>query len=110
VLPLTLRSLTTGTGPLVEVRGALDFETAQDFHDLLPTLALLPGQCLVLHLEGVEFFDSSGIRALLAAHTLAAATGADLTLVAVPDHVWRVLEAVGLADRFTTGANPPQAG
>ncbi|MFC1414063.1 STAS domain-containing protein [Streptacidiphilus sp. N1-12] len=108
MLPLTFRCLTTGTGPLVEVVGALDFETAQDFHDLLPTLALLPGQRLVLDLGAVEFFDSSGIRALLAARRLAAAGGGDLALAAVPDHIVRVLDAVGLADHFTIATAPPQ--
>jgi anti-sigma B factor antagonist len=109
MLPLTLQARTTGTGPLVEVAGALDFETVQDFHDLLPTLGLLPGQRLVLDLEAVEFFDSSGIRALLAACDLADATGADLALLAVPDHIWRVLDAVGLKDRFAPGQPPSQA-
>ena len=110
MLPLTLKARTTAVGSVVEVGGALDFETAPDFHDLLPTLALRPGQRLTLDLGGVEFFDSSGIRALLAARNLAAATGADLTLMAVPDHVWRVLDAVGLGDRFTPEPTPPQAG
>jgi anti-sigma B factor antagonist len=110
MLPLKLKTRTTASGPVVEVGGALDFETARDFHDVLPTLTLLPGQWLTLDLRAVEFFDSSGIRALLAALNLAAATGAGLTLTAVPDHIWRVLDAVGLKDRFTPDSAPPQAG
>ena len=109
MLPLTLQARTTGTGPLVVVGGALDFETAPDFHDLLPTLVLLPGQRLVLDLEAVEFFDSSGIRALLAARDRAVVAGAELDLLAVPDHIWRVLDAVGIKDLFTPGHPPPQA-
>ena len=109
MMPLTLQTRATGTGPRVRISGALDFETAQEFHDLLPALALLPGQRLVLDLEAVEFFDSSGIRALLAARSLATGTGADLTLAAVPDHIVRVLDAVGLKDYFTAEGTSPQA-
>ncbi|MHA6757337.1 anti-sigma factor antagonist [Streptacidiphilus sp. PAMC 29251] len=109
MMPLTLQARTSDSGPLVEIAGALDFETAQEFHDLLPSLALLPGQRLVLDLEAVEFFDSSGIRALLAARNLAAGTGAALILVAVPGHIIRVLDAVGLKDHFTAEATPPHA-
>ena len=110
MLPLTLQARTTGTGPLIEVGGALDFETAQDFHDLLPTLALLPGQQLSLDLGAVEFFDSSGVRALLAARSRAIGEQADLALLAVPGHVARVLDALGLQGSFSTDRLPPPAG
>ncbi|MDQ0791357.1 STAS domain-containing protein [Streptomyces sp. B3I8] len=59
------------------------------------------GQCLVLDLSGLEFCDSTGITALLAArrHTLAA--DAELVLTAVPPDLERVLAVVGLERVFT---------
>ncbi|MDQ0808921.1 anti-anti-sigma factor [Streptomyces sp. B3I7] len=59
------------------------------------------GQCLVLDLSGLEFCDSTGITALLAArrHTLAA--DAELVLAAVPPDLERVLAVVGLVRVFT---------
>jgi anti-sigma B factor antagonist len=109
MMPLTLQARTTADGLLIEVGGALDFETAQDFHDLLPTLALLPGQHLTLDLGAVEFFDSCGVRALLAARSLAIGAQVGLALSAVPGHVTRVLDALGLQGRFTTHPLPPRA-
>ncbi|MEU3464335.1 STAS domain-containing protein [Streptomyces sp. NPDC006733] len=104
---MTLQSLATADGPLIKAGGALDYETAQDFHDLLSTVTLLPGQHLALDLEGVEFFDSSGVRALLAARTLAIGAEADLTLIAIPEHVVQVLDALGLHESFGAGSPPP---
>jgi anti-sigma B factor antagonist len=110
MVPLTLQARATADGPLIEAAGALDHETSHDFHDLLRTVDLLPGQRLSVDLGGLEFFDSSGVRALLAARNLAARAGADLVLVATPDHVVRVLDALGLSEPFDAGSPPPRAG
>ncbi|MCZ4119795.1 STAS domain-containing protein [Streptomyces sp. H39-S7] len=109
MVPLTLQAHATADGPLIAAGGALDYETAQDFHDLLRTVVLLPGQHLSVNLEGVEFFDSSGVRALLAARNLAISAEAGLVLIATPGHVVRVLDALGLQEPFGTGSPPPRA-
>lgn len=109
MVPLTLQAHATADGPLIAAAGALDHETAQDFHDLLATLVLLPGQRLALDLAGVEFFDSSGVRALLAARSVAIGADADLVLMGTPDHVVRVLDALGLHEPFGAGSPPPRA-
>lgn len=62
----------------------------------LRKLALSPDKCLVLDLAGLEFCDSSGITALLAARQHAHAAGAEIALSAVPANTMRILTIVGL--------------
>ncbi|MFE0893457.1 STAS domain-containing protein [Streptomyces rochei] len=45
---------------------------------------------------GLEFCDSSGITAMIAAHNHALPAQADVALAAVPGHILRVLRLVGL--------------
>ncbi|MFE9420575.1 STAS domain-containing protein [Streptomyces griseofuscus] len=51
-------------------------------------------------LAGMEFCDSSGISALLAARSHALAAQADIALAAVPAHTLRVLGIIGLDQVF----------
>ncbi len=95
------------TGTLVRAEGDLDFETAGTLRDLLRTVVLKPGERLALDLRAVSFFDSSGLGALLAARDLALEAGATVELLPPPEHIERVLDAVGLTDLF---AVRPDAG
>jgi len=97
---LTVSSSSSADGAVVELSGDLDFETAGTLRDLLGTLVLGTGQRLTIDLGAVDFFDSSGLGTMLAAHALAKEAGAVLELRSPPDHVLRVLEAVGLTDYF----------
>ncbi|MFD9302952.1 STAS domain-containing protein [Streptomyces sp. NPDC060048] len=97
-LDITVRS--TPNGPVLGVSGELDYATAAELRDLTATLGLEPGQRLVLDLARLEFCDSSGISALIAARNHAIAAGAHITLAAVPAHTLRVLRIVGLAEVF----------
>lgn len=84
------------TGPVIEIVGDLDYVTAHELRDFVARTALHPGQCVVLDLARLEFCDSSGITALIAARNQAAAAGADVALAAVPANTLRVLRIVGL--------------
>ncbi|MET9701181.1 STAS domain-containing protein [Streptomyces sp. NPDC006529] len=97
-LDITVRN--TPAGPVVGVIGELDFDTAAELRDLTAALPLTPGQCLVLDLTGMEFCDSSGISALIAARNRALAADARITLEGVPADTLRVLRVVGLAQVF----------
>ncbi|MFI9427678.1 STAS domain-containing protein [Streptomyces achromogenes] len=97
-LKITTRD--AAAGPVLEMSGALDYDTAPRLQALLATLTLRPGQRLVLDLAGVEFCDSSGITALIAAHHHARAARADVALAAVPPRVLRTLRIVGLDQIF----------
>ncbi|KJK40666.1 anti-anti-sigma factor [Streptomyces variegatus] len=99
--PISIRQSDTATGPVLHVAGDLDFDQAPVLHSRLDRLPLSPGQCLVLDLSGLEFCDSSGITALLAARQHALTTDADVVLAAVPANLLRVLTLVGLDRVFT---------
>ncbi|ROP55959.1 STAS domain-containing protein [Streptomyces sp. PanSC9] len=98
--PLKITTRDATTGPVWEIIGELDYTTAPELLAQLPTLALQPGQRLVLDLTGMDFCDSSGISALIAARNHAHAEQADIALAAVPAHTLRVLRIVGLDQIF----------
>lgn len=89
------------TGPVLGIVGALDHTTATELRTRLTTITLRPGQRLVLDLHGMDFCDSSGLTALIAARNLAHAARADVALVAVPPNTMRVLRIVGLDQIFS---------
>ncbi|MEU8844122.1 STAS domain-containing protein [Streptomyces roseus] len=98
--PLDLTVRDTPKGPVVEVIGELDYDTSPALRGLLQTLPLERGQRLVLELARMEFCDSSGISALIAAHNQTQSAGADIALAAVPANTLRVLRLVGLDQVF----------
>ncbi|MFE9537354.1 STAS domain-containing protein [Streptomyces sp. NPDC006691] len=89
------------TGPVLEIFGALDYVHAPEPRQLIDATPLLPGRRLLLDLAGLDFCDSSGISALIAARHHAQAAGADVALAAVPANTLRVLRIVGLDRVFT---------
>lgn len=99
---LTLHTRTTTAGPVVEIAGDLDYDTAGQVRAALPGLGLRPGQQLVLDLGSLSFCDSSGITVLIAARNHALAAGASIALAAVPDRVGRIFRIVGLEQVFPT--------
>lgn len=97
---LTITTENIPAGPVLHIRGHLDFHTAPQLREALDGTALRPGQRLVLELAGLEFCDSSGITAFLVARNLAIAAQADIALAAVPDNTARILRIVGLDQIF----------
>jgi anti-sigma B factor antagonist len=97
-LKITTRD--AASGPVLEIAGELDYTNACELRELLTTLSLKPGQCLVLDLAGMEFCDSSGLTALIAARAHAHSARSDIALAAVPAHTLRVLRIVGLDQIF----------
>jgi anti-anti-sigma factor len=98
--PLKITARDAATGPVLEIFGELDYFTAGELLELIPTITLQPGRRLVLDLSGMEFCDSSGLSALIAAHHHAQAAQADFALAAVPAHTLRMLRIVGLDQIF----------
>ncbi|MEU9801443.1 STAS domain-containing protein [Streptomyces sp. NPDC051000] len=98
--PLKIATRNAATGPVLEITGELDYANATGLRERVSTLDLQPGQRLVVDLAGMEFCDSSGISALLAARNHALAARADIALAAVPAHTLRVLRIVGLDQVF----------
>ncbi|MFD3540252.1 STAS domain-containing protein [Streptomyces sp. NPDC058662] len=98
--PLQITTRDAATGPVLKIIGDLDYNTAPELRELLPTLTLQPGQRLVMDLVELEFCDSSGITALIAARNHAQAARADIALAAVPANTLRILRIVGLDQIF----------
>ncbi|MEU0008703.1 STAS domain-containing protein [Streptomyces sp. NPDC006314] len=104
---MTLLNIThrdAATGPVLYMAGELDYDQAAALSRQVEHLALAPGQCLTLDLSGLEFCDSTGITALLAARQHAQSAGADVVLAAVPPHLLRILTIVGLDQIFNLHA------
>ncbi|WND33060.1 STAS domain-containing protein [Streptomyces sp. BB1-1-1] len=98
--PLHITTRDATTGPVLEVIGDLEYATAHQLREHVSALILRPGQRLVLDLGRLDFCDSSGITALIAAHNRATAAEAELALAAVPDNTLRILRIVGLDQVF----------
>ncbi|MEU0283998.1 MULTISPECIES: STAS domain-containing protein [unclassified Streptomyces] len=107
--PLNITHRNATTGPVLRVAGELDYAQATTLREQTERLVLSPGQNLVIDLSGLEFCDSTGITALLAARQRAQAAGADMTLTAVPAHTLRILTMIGLDQVFTIRPNSDTA-
>lgn len=99
--PLNITRRETPTGPVLRVAGELDYAQAAVLREQVDGLVLSADQCLVIDLSGLEFCDSTGITALLAARQHAQAAGAGIVLAGVPANTLRVLAIVGLDQVFT---------
>jgi anti-anti-sigma factor len=88
----------TIAGSAIVLNGAVDVATAPSLRaeltDLITTAG--PGSAVRVDLGGVSLVDSSGLSVLLAAHKLAASRDVRLLLVALPQHVARILTITGL--------------
>lgn len=98
---LTITRRDAATGPVLEIVGDLDYASAPDLRQALDPLTLTGGQLLVVDLAGLEYCDSSGLSALLAAWNLASENGARIALAAVPADTARILSLTGLDRVFT---------
>ncbi|MFJ9776085.1 STAS domain-containing protein [Kitasatospora sp. NPDC101157] len=109
-MSLTIEQRDTPTGPVLHLLGDLDYDQAPHLRRHLDTLLLRSDHCLLMNLSGLEFCDSSGITALLAAYRHARAADADFALTAVPPRTLRLLTLVGLDQVLTihphTDAHP----
>lgn len=99
---LTVRTRTTPAGPVIELAGELDHDSAADVRALLRGLELGAGRQLVIDLRGITVCDSSGITVLLAARNHALDARAGIALAAVPARVSRIFHMVGLDQVFPT--------
>ncbi|WP_329538639.1 STAS domain-containing protein [Streptomyces sp. NBC_01358] len=99
--PLTITARDAATGPVLEITGDLDYETAPELREAVDGLTVAAGQLLILDLAGLDFCDSSGISALLSARSLTLEQGGAMALAAVPANTGRILRVTGLDQVFT---------
>jgi len=86
---------------VLSLRGELDLTSVPHFeHELKEAEASSPRR-LVIDLSGLDFMDSTGLRALLQARERAKGEDYELTLRRGPRQVQRVLELTKTVDIFT---------
>ncbi|MER6133742.1 STAS domain-containing protein [Streptomyces sp. NPDC001815] len=102
--PLNITHRDAAAGPVLQVVGELDYEQATALREEVERLVLSPGQSLVIDLSGLDFCDSTGISALLAARQRAQTADAEVILSTVPADTLRILRIIGLDQVFTIAA------
>jgi anti-sigma B factor antagonist len=100
---MTALELTTSDrdgGARVALKGELDIATAPRLEEEVRRLETEGHKLIVIDLRGLEFMDSSGLRALLAADTRARERSARLVIVRGDDRIQRVLRITRLDERL----------
>lgn len=87
-----------GARTIVALRGEVDMSAAPELRDLLERLVAEGEVHLVLDLAALQFIDSSGLSAVVAAHRAAHAAGGDVRLRSPRPNTMRVLETTRLTE------------
>lgn len=95
-------------GTVLHVVGELDLSTHERLGEELTAIAGRGG-AMVVDLEGCDFIDSSGIRALLIGRQAAEDNGGTLALAAAKPQVVRILDVTGVASALPIHASAEKA-
>ncbi len=98
---LVIDSRTEGDTIVVALHGELDLTSAPAFERELQEAAGSKPTRIVIDLSGLDFMDSTGLRALLQARERANEDGHQLSLRRGPHQVQRVLELTKTEEVFT---------
>lgn len=100
--PGQLQVETSGDGDalVLSLRGEFDLTSAPVFERALGAAQSVNPRRLVIDLSGLDFMDSTGLRALLAAREQAQENGRVLALRRGPRQVQQMLELTGSIDAF----------
>jgi anti-sigma B factor antagonist len=104
VAKLALDTSRTGATTVVALTGELDLAGAAALEE---ELSGAPEGAIVLDLRGVEFMDSTGLRAIVVAALDAERAGGSLALVPGPEPVMRVFDITRMRERLTF-VDPPE--
>ena len=106
--PFAIDVAQQGERTLLNLSGELDLATVGELEGAL-TERLSAGEDVVVDLRGLAFMDSSGVRALVAAHQLAESGHGALTIVRAPrgNEVDRVIDVSGIATALGMVDEPP---
>jgi anti-sigma B factor antagonist len=107
---LKVTSRSQGEFVVLSVQGEIDLYTVPRLrHELTRVMADGGPVHLVVDLSGVDFCDSTGVNALLAAHREAQDSGGGLELAAPRPAVRKILQVTGLESVFTVTESPTEA-
>jgi anti-anti-sigma factor len=84
----------------VALEGDLDLAGAERAGQTLADALSCGADAVVVHLDGVPFIDSSGLRTLLTATEAAERRGIDFRILPGPEPVMAVVEAAALSGRL----------
>lgn len=97
---LTIDPGTSVAGAVLHLHGDLDLTTIAVLRTAVREAPLCAGQWLIVDLVALEFCDSVGMSALIAARNHATAALAGFALAGVPRHLLTALRVVGLDQVF----------
>jgi anti-sigma B factor antagonist len=97
---LVIDRTTDGDAVILALRGELDLTSAPLFEQALMEAESSKPRRVIIDLSGLEFMDSTGLRALLIARERAQENGHELALRRGPRQVQRVLELTKTLDAF----------
>jgi len=107
VAPLDLETTLSGGDAIVALKGELDLSGVPVLEAEMGRLAEADGlERVVLDLRGLEFLDSSGLRAVALAELRLSKAGRRLALVRGPQTVQRVFEITRMAERLNFADSP----
>ncbi|MGI8802392.1 MAG: STAS domain-containing protein [Solirubrobacteraceae bacterium] len=89
-----------GDAVRMTIIGELDLATAPEFEKALGEVEASDVEAIVVDLDELEFLDSTGLRALLAADARSRANGGRLSLTRGSPPVRRLFELVGAESRL----------
>ncbi len=92
------------------LRGEFDLAGIQHFEGILGKAEAARPKAIVIDLSGLQFMDSSGLRALVTADDRARKAGRRLAIVPGPPPVRRVFEITQLVGRLDLVEDPSSVG
>lgn len=98
VQPLTITVRPEGDDVVLALAGEVDLSTVGTLRDCLEHATSGPWPSVVVDLEAVTFFDSTGLATLAAANRTLCEGGRGFGLRKPTDAVHRVLEVTGMGD------------
>jgi anti-sigma B factor antagonist len=93
--------------PRVVVTGELDLASSEQLEEVLGQVEASEPATLVLDLRELEFMDSTGLRAVLAADNRARERGGKLVVVRAPNEVDRVFRITRMDQHLELVDEPP---
>jgi anti-sigma B factor antagonist len=105
--PLEVTIEHDGSTPRVVLAGELDLATADQLEDELKRVESSEPPKLVLDLRKLEFMDSTGLRAVIAADSRARERGGKVVIVRPPEEVDRVFRITRMDQHLELVDDPP---
>jgi anti-sigma B factor antagonist len=109
---MSIKARTEGNGKIgiIEVKGALvGDEDTDKFRESVYDFIEQGNKCLIIDLHKVNYLNSTGIGAIIAAHTAYAKNAGVVKLAGITDNVQNLLVVTKLIDIFDVYENLDQA-